>query len=92
MNFSYFMPRKTPSVNRIASLLLARVATSLKREAKIKPVYGQQVMFAWLAGQSKAHLCAASNIRAMPETEIPPAIAGGYLLYSAIEKQASAIA
>ena len=40
MNFSYFISRKTPSVNRIASLLLARVATSLKREAKIKPVYG----------------------------------------------------
>ena len=33
MNFSYFMPRKIPSVNRIASLLLARVATSLEREA-----------------------------------------------------------
>ena len=37
------------------------------------------VIIAWLAGQSKAHLCAASNIRAMPETEIPPVFTGGYL-------------
>ena len=27
--------QKTPSVNRIASLLLARVATSLEREARV---------------------------------------------------------
>ena len=38
-------------------------------------------MIAWLAGQQKAYLCVASSIRAMPETEIPPAMAGGYLLY-----------
>ena len=42
MNLSYFMPRKTPSVNRIASLLLARVATSLKREAKLNPFTGSK--------------------------------------------------
>ena len=29
-----------------------------------------------------AHLCAASIIRAMPETEIPPRYAGGSLLYT----------
>ena len=39
-------------------------------------------MIAWLAGQSKTHLCVASSIRAMPETEIPPATAGGYLFES----------
>ena len=32
------------------------------------------VIVAWLAGQLKAHLCAASSIRAMPENEIPPAM------------------
>ena len=41
-----------------------------------EPVDGQQATVAGLSGQSKAHLCAASNIRAMPETEIPPANAG----------------
>ena len=39
---------------------------------------GVYVTDAWLAGQQKAHLCAASNIRAMPETEIPPAMRGEY--------------
>jgi hypothetical protein len=39
---------------------------------------------AWLAGQYAAHLCAASILRAMPETEIPPRFTGGYLLYVAI--------
>ncbi len=34
------------------------------------------VIDAWLARQQKAHLCAASNIRAMPETEIPPVLRG----------------
>ena len=29
----------------------------------------------------KAHLCAASNIRAMPETEIPPATRGDNYCY-----------
>ena len=77
--FKLLYAKKTPSVNRIASLLLARVATSLKREAKIKPVYGYQVMFAWLAGQYTAHLCAFGNIRAMPETEIPPVIRGIFI-------------
>ena len=37
----------------------------------LKRVY---VIIAWLAGQYTAHLCVASNIRAMPETEIPPAM------------------
>ena len=32
------------------------------------------VIVAWLAGQLKAHLCAAGSIRAMPENEIPPAM------------------
>ena len=36
-------------------------------------------MFAWLAVQYTAHLCAAGNIRDMPETEIPPRYTGGYL-------------
>ena len=31
----------------------------------------EQVFDAWLAGL-KAHLCAASSFRAMPENEIPP--------------------
>ena len=39
---------------------------------------GGYVTDAWLAGQQKAHLCAAGNIRAMPETEIPPAMRGDY--------------
>ena len=36
-------------------------------------------MIARLTGQYTAHLCAAGNIRAMPENEIPPA--GGLFLY-----------
>ena len=43
-----------------------------------EPVDGQQATVAGLSGQSKAHLCAASNIRAMPETEIPPAMRGDF--------------
>jgi len=35
-----------------------------------------------LAGKSKTHLCTASIIRAMPETEIPPVIRGD-IYYSA---------
>ncbi len=35
-----------------------------------KPVYGQQVIIAWLAGQFMAHLCVAGSIRAIPENEI----------------------
>ena len=59
-----------------------RRATSLRREAFCEPVYGWQVTIAWLAGQSKAHLSAASSIRAMPETEIPPVSRGdNYFLY-----------
>ena len=39
-------------------------------------------MFAWLGVQYTAHLYAASIIRAMPETEIPPVIRGDiYLRY-----------
>ena len=38
-------------------------------------------MFAWLAGQYTAHLCVAGNIRAMPETEIPPVSRGDIYLY-----------
>ena len=34
---------------------------------------GVYVTDEWLAGQQKAHLCAAGSIGAMPETEIPPA-------------------
>ncbi len=36
-----------------------------------------------------AHLCAASIIRAMPETEIPPRYAGGSLLYPALPTRPS---
>ena len=46
---------------------------------KKEPVDGQQATVAGLSGQSKAHLCAASNIRAMPETEIPLAMRGIFL-------------
>ena len=45
------------------------------RRAK-RPVNREQVFFARLAGQSLAHLCAGEDIRAMPETEIPPAMRG----------------
>ena len=38
------------------------------------PFAGSLSSLAWLAGYSKAHLCAASSIRAMPENEKPPAI------------------
>ena len=51
-----------------------------KGRLMLKPVYGSQVTVAWLAGQSKTHLCVASSIRALPETEIPPRFTGGYLL------------
>ena len=34
-----------------------------------EPATGQQIIVARLAGQSLEHLCAAGNIRAMPETE-----------------------
>ncbi len=47
------------------------------RRAK-RPVNGEQVFFARLAGQSLAHLCAGEDIRAMPETEIPPAMRGDH--------------
>ena len=46
----------------------------------MRPVYGQQGKGAWLTGQSKARLCAASSIRVMPETEIPPALRGDHYL------------
>ena len=35
---------------------------------------GEHVTIAWLAGKYTAHLCAASSIRVMPETEISPAM------------------
>ena len=35
---------------------------------------GEHVTIVWLAGKYTAHLCAASSIRVMPETEIPPAM------------------
>ena len=44
------------------------------------PLKRVHIIIAWLAGQSKAHLCAAGSIRAMPETEIPPVFTGGFLL------------
>ena len=52
----------------------------------LKRVY---VTVAWLAGQSKAHLCAASSIRAMPEKEIPPAMRVDfyYLFFQVIGKK-----
>ena len=37
-------------------------------------------MHGWQAN-SKTHLCVACNIRALPETEIPPRFAGGYLFF-----------
>ena len=45
-----------------------------------EPVDGQQATVAWLSGRSLAHLCAASNIRATPEAEIPPAMRGDHYL------------
>ena len=45
----------------------------------LKRVY---VIIAWLAGQQKAHLCAASSIRAMPENAKPPAKLVDFYLYS----------
>ena len=41
----------------------------------LKRVY---VIIAWLAGQSKTHLCVASIIRVLPETEIPPVWRGDF--------------
>ena len=38
-------------------------------------------MRGWQANP-KTHLCAACNIRAMPEIEISPRFAGGYLFYT----------
>ena len=49
--------------------------------APLKRVY---VTVAWLAGQQKAHLCAASSIRAMPENEIPPVIRGDFYSFYGI--------
>ena len=43
-----------------------------------EPVDGWQLLVARLASQSLAHLCAGEDIRAMPETEIPPAMRGDY--------------
>ena len=53
-------------------------ATSLyTREAwDLVPLERGFVTNAWLTGQSLAHLCVASNVRAMPENEIPPVLRG----------------
>ena len=47
---------------------------------------GVYVTDAWLAGQQKAHLCVACNIRAMPETEIPSAMRVDYYLFVILHK------
>ena len=44
------------------------------------PLERVYVINAWLIGQSKTHLCVASSIRAMPETEIPPVFTGGIFI------------
>ena len=42
------------------------------------PLERVYVTSAWLAGQYTTHLCVATRIRAMPETEIPPVIRGNF--------------
>ena len=44
------------------------------------PFMGSKYPDAWLAGHPKAHLCAACCIRAMPESEEPPAMPGDIYL------------
>jgi hypothetical protein len=52
-------------------------ATFLPEEGfSLVPLERVYVLVAWLAGQCTTHLCVASNIRAMPETEIPPVLRG----------------
>ena len=63
------MRRLLPS--RLRSAFLRVRATFLPEEGfGLAPLKRVNVTIAWLAGQYTAHLCAASNIRAMPETEI----------------------
>ena len=58
-----------------------KLRDNVKKDGFVEePVDGWQLLVARLAGQSLAHLCAASNIRAMPETEIPPRYAGGIII------------
>ena len=42
---------------------------------------------AWLTGQQKTHLCVACSIRAMPETEIPPAMRVDYYFLLSLSKK-----
>ena len=69
------------TIRRTARALLPprKLGTFLPEEGlDLVPLKRVYVAVAWLAGQSKAHLCAVSIIRAMPENEIPPVLRGDF--------------